>query len=263
MAFSLAKALARAGNSSYLTASHPSPGLAPIMADLSGPAQRPASGAAAKQAIVFLHGYGSNGDDLIGLAPFFAQSLPDAMFFAPHAPEPWEGGMFGGRQWFSLAGYDPEAFRRNPEHMAGLEKPFYKGATRSGTVLDQFIDQILADLTLAANKVALVGFSQGTMMALHVAPRRATAIGAVVGFSGAIVGADRLANEVKSRPPMFLVHGDADPVVPVEALTTVENALKSARIPFQSHVVPDLQHGIDPGGATLAARFLRNTLGQE
>jgi phospholipase/carboxylesterase len=231
------------------------------MADLTGPVHPPASGGAATQAVILLHGYGSNGDDLIGLAPYFAQSLPDAAFYSPHAPEPWEGGMGGGRQWFSLMGYDPEAFRRDPQGMAGLEETFFQGAARSAAILDRYIDRIGRDLGLAAGKIALVGFSQGTMMALHAAPRRTEPLGAVVGFSGAIVGADRLAADVKSRPPFLLVHGDADPVVPVEELAVVEKALQSARIRYQSHVVPDLQHGIDPGGAAIAVQFLRTALG--
>lgn len=220
----------------------------------------PDSGKPARQLVVLLHGYGSNGDDLIGLAPYFSQALPDAAFYSPHAPEPWEGGMFGGRQWFSLAGYDPEAFRRNPETMAGLERSFFDGATRSAEALNTFMDRILSEHGIAARQLALIGFSQGTMMALHTAPRRADALGGVVGFSGAIVSGDRLAGEAKSRPPFLLVHGDADPVVPVEALDEVQKALQSARIPFQSHVVPDLQHGIDPTGAALAAQFLREKL---
>lgn len=230
------------------------------MADLTGPVQNPTSGKPARHLIVLLHGYGSNGDDLIGLAPYFSQALPDAAFYSPHAPEPWEGGMMGGRQWFSLVGYDPEAFRRNPETMAGLEKAFLQGAERSAAVLNTFLDRILAEHKLTSRHLALIGFSQGTMMALHTAPRRKDAIAGVVGFSGAIVSGDRLAAEAVSRPPFLLVHGDADPVVPVEALGEVQKALQSARIPFQSRVVPDLQHGIDPTGAALAAQFLREKL---
>lgn len=230
------------------------------MADLTGPVQMPAAGKPAKYIIVLLHGYGSNGDDLIGLAPYFAQSLPDAAFYSPHAPEPWEGSMFGGRQWFSLMGYDPEAFRRDPKNMAGLEETFFVGAARSAAILNQFLDRLLAEHKLTSRHLALIGFSQGTMMALHTAPRRKDPIAGVVGFSGAIVRGEALAKDALSRPPFLLVHGDADPVVPVVALGEVQTALQDARIPFQSHVVPDLQHGIDPSGAALAAQFLREKL---
>lgn len=231
------------------------------MTELSGPVKAPASNGAAKQAVVFLHGYGSNGDDLIGLAPFFAQALPDAAFYSPNAPEPWEGGGFGGRQWFTLVGYDPELLRGTPAAAADMDRAFFDGATRSAVVLNQYLDKILQDLKLPASKLAVIGFSQGTMMALHTVPRRATPIGGVVGFSGALVGAERLPNEVKSRPPFLLIHGDADPVVPVQALSNVEKALKSAQIPYESHIMRGLEHGIDQPGAMLAAKFLQAKLG--
>lgn len=226
----------------------------------SGPSLPPAEGTAAKSAVIFLHGYGSNGDDLIGLAPFFAQGLPNTVFYSPNAPEPWEGGFFGGRQWFSLAGYDPEALRRNAANVAGIYDKMFEGAVKASGFLNQYIDDVMAYHALSANKVALIGFSQGTMMALHTGLRRAETLAAVVGFSGAMVGVSKLPTELKSRPPILLVHGEADPVVPIEALGEIKKALAANNIPFEALTVPGLQHGIDPTGANRAAAFLKSKL---
>jgi phospholipase/carboxylesterase len=219
----------------------------------------PASGRAARQAVVFLHGYGSNGDDLIGLAPYFAQGLPDAVFYSPHAPFPWEGGFFGGKQWFSLAGYEPDKLR-TAAGAAELDRDFFAGAEAAAAHLDPFLESVLARHQLPAAKLALVGFSQGTMMALHVALRRKPALAGVVGFSGALVGARRLARDIAARPPVLLVHGANDPVVPVEAMAGIVAALKANAVPVESHVIPGLEHGIDGAGAALAAKFLQEKL---
>jgi phospholipase/carboxylesterase len=225
----------------------------------SGPSLAPANGSA-KSAVIFLHGYGSNGDDLIGLAPFFAQHLPDTVFYSPNAPEQWEGGFFGGYQWFTLAGYDPEALRRNAAHVASIYDKMYAGAVKASDYLNQYIDGVMAHHALPANKVALIGFSQGTMMALHVGLRRTDALAGIVGFSGAMVGGPKLADEVKTRPPVLLVHGEADPVVPIEALGEIKKALTATNVPHEAMTVPGLQHGIDPTGATRAAAFLKSKL---
>jgi phospholipase/carboxylesterase len=225
-----------------------------------GPSLAPANRKPATSAVIFLHGYGSNGDDLIGLAPFFAQTLPGTAFYSPHAPEPWEGGMFGGKQWFSLAGYDPEAPRRDPARMGGLYERMYAGAVKASTFLDGFIDQAAAHHGLAADKIALIGFSQGTMMALHAGLRRPQQLGAIVGFSGAMVGGTKLKDEIKSRPPVILFHGSDDPVVPVQALDEIKAVLAANNVQHESHVIPGLQHGIDPTGAERAAAFLKKHL---
>ncbi|MCB2106618.1 MAG: alpha/beta fold hydrolase [Rhodobacteraceae bacterium] len=226
----------------------------------SGPHAAPASGGTAKQAVVFLHGYGASGDDLIGLAPYFARALPDAAFYSPHAPEPWEGGFFGGRQWFSLAGYDPDLLRHDGPARQRLDGKILAGAENAAPVLNAFLDDVLSHHGLAPDKLALVGFSQGTMMALHVGLRRPKRLAGIVGFSGAIAAPDRLPAEIKSRPPIILIHGAADPVVPVEALADVKNALRDSNVEFSAHVIPGLQHGIDDQGAALAAKFLQENL---
>ena len=214
------------------------------MSRLSGPRVAPRSGAA-RQLIVLLHGVGADGQDLIGLAPALAQFLPHAAFVAPNGPEPCDMAPFG-YQWFSLQDRRPEALRR--------------GVQAAGPIVDAFLDEELERYGLEERQLALVGFSQGTMTALHVAPRRARPMAAVLGFSGALPGAEALQAEVVSRPPVFLIHGDADEIVPVSSLFSAVAGLQAAGIPVRFEVRPGLPHGIDPegiahGGAFLAAAF--------
>lgn len=151
-----------------------------------------------------------------------------------------------GRQWFSL---------RTPTAAARLD-----GVRQAAPILDAFLDAALAARGLTADRLALVGFSQGGMMALHVALRRAVPVAGVVGYSGALVGAERLAAELRARPPVLLIHGDADPVVPVAALDAARQALTAAGVPVQAVVRPGLGHGIDPEGMALGGAFLRRVL---
>ncbi len=228
---------------------------------LKGPSHAPASGQAPTAAVVVLHGYGASGDDLIGLAPFFAHLLPHTIFYAPNAPEGWEGGMMHGRQWFSLGAYDPDLMRRDPEKMRDRFQGMIDGAKKSAAVLNTYLDQILGAHSLAPGRLALLGFSQGTMMALHVGLRRSAQLGAILGYSGALIGADRLGAELKTKPAVALVHGDADPVVPPQAMAEIETALKGLGVPCQTHLIPGLQHGIDAQGAQIGADFLKQQIG--
>ncbi len=215
------------------------------MIELSGPSQQPAAGGKAKQLVVLLHGYGSNGDDLIGLAPFFAQALPEAEFLSPNAPFPCEMSAFGF-QWFGLED-------RTPEILFG-------GAQLAGQILDHFLDAELAKRGMAPRDLALVGFSQGTMMSLHVGLRRAQPVGGILGFSGRLIGAAALPAEIRARPPVFLVHGTADQVVPFGALAEAETALKAQGVPVETESRPGLVHSIDQVGAQKGALFLRRCL---
>lgn len=216
------------------------------MMELSGPSQPPQSGGKPRQLVVLLHGYGSNGEDLIGLAPFFAQALPEAEFLSPNAPFPCELSPFGF-QWFGLED-------RSPEMKLG-------GTRVAAQILDPFLDAELAKRGLKDSDLALVGFSQGTMMSLHVGPRRPNRIGGILGFSGALIGPELLAAEIKSKPPVFLVHGTADQVVPYGALAQAEQALKQAGIPVETESRPGLVHSIDQQGAQKGALFLRRCFG--
>ncbi|MBX7201030.1 MAG: dienelactone hydrolase family protein [Rhodospirillaceae bacterium] len=227
---------------------------------LSGPC-RPAANGAPTAAVVILHGYGANGDDLISLAPFFAQTLPHVIFYAPNAPQPWEGGGYGGRQWFGLPGYDPNAMQRDPNLRGERFKAMSAGAAAASIPLNKFIDQVLAEHTLAPNRLALLGFSQGTMMSLYAGLRREKQLAAILGYSGALVGADRIAGEIKTKPPVCLVHGAADPVVPALCMADIDQALTPLGVSVATHLIPGLQHGIDPDGARIGAAFLQKFIG--
>lgn len=227
---------------------------------LHGPIQPAASGTT-RQAVILLHGYGADGSDLIGLAPYLAQGLPDCAFHSPDAPHPCEMSPFG-RQWFSLAAYDPDLLRRHPDTMQPAYAAMVEGARLAAPEVEAFIAEVVARHGLSGPQdVALVGFSQGTMMSLHVALRLAQPVAAVVGFSGALLGAGTLAAEVTSRPPVLLVHGDADPVVPPQATDLAASALRAADLSVDTHLCHGLQHGIDEDGLRLAQAFLRRAFG--
>jgi len=215
--------------------------------DLDGPRLAPASGQAPKQLVVLLHGVGADGNDLISLAPYVAQVLPDAAFVSPHAPFPYDMAPFG-RQWFSLQD-------RALETMLG-------GVRLAAPILDGFLDAELEKAGLPPERMALVGFSQGTMMSLHVGPRRAPPLGAIVGFSGALLAPELLSGEIRSRPPVLLVHGAADELVPAQALPAAVAALEASRVPVTHELRPGLGHSIDERGLQLAMAFLKEALAE-
>ncbi len=213
---------------------------------LDGPRATPASGGAAEYLIVMLHGLGADGNDLFGLAPLLAQSFPTAAFVAPNAPDPCDMAPMG-HQWFSLKDRDPDKI------LAGVRA--------AAPVLNGFLDAELEKHGLSDDKLVLLGFSQGTMMALHVAMRRPNACGAVVGYSGALIAPGLLDEELKSKPPVLLVHGDADDVVPPQALGAAETALMGHGLTVYSQMIPGLAHGIDENGLRMGIGFLMESLG--
>lgn len=217
------------------------------MIELSGPSASPIAGGAPRQLIILLHGVGADGNDLISLSQAIGQKLPHAHFVAPNAPEPCDMAPMG-YQWFSLQD-------RNPETMLA-------GIQQSVPLLNTFIDAELRKAGLDDRNLALLGFSQGTMMSLYIAPRRAKQMAGVLGYSGALLGSDKLAEDVVSKPPIFLIHGDADPVVPVQALHAAVAALQAADIPVQWNVRPGLPHGIDPEGIAYGTEFLANAFSE-
>lgn len=221
---------------------------------LSGPMLAAASGTT-KSVVILLHGYGADGNDLIGLAPHLARALHDTTFYSPNAPFPCEMSPFG-RQWFSLAEYDPEFLRRAPETMSGALAAMAEGANKNASFIHDFIDHVMETHGIGEDKIALVGFSQGTMMSLQTAPRREKQLAGVVGFSGALLGEAAFAAELKSRPPVALVHGTADPVVPIEASRLAKGTLESNGIDVSLTERPNLQHGIDEEGLGIAITFL-------
>lgn len=219
----------------------------PAPALLVGPTLPPATGRPPRQVVLLLHGVGADGNDLIGLAPFFQQVLPDAAFFSPNAPQSFDMAPFG-YQWFSLRDFSPEAR--------------LKGTRAAAPILDHYIDHLLAIFGLAEKDMALIGFSQGAMMALYVGLRRARPLAGIVGYSGMLVAPESLASDLRSRPPVLLVHGEADGVVPVAALDQAKTALDVNKVPVRAHVRPGLAHGIDEEGIRLAQEFLKETFGQ-
>ncbi len=204
----------------------------------------------ARSCVVFLHGYGANGRDLIGLAEPLAEHMPDTLFLAPDAPEECVGSPLG-LQWFPIPWIDGSS-----EEMAR------NGALRATDDLQSFLDGVMVDEDFLPEQVMLFGFSQGSMMALHAAPRREDPVAGVVAFSGRLLEPELLADEVVSRPPVLLVHGDQDDVVPVQALPEAARALEAAGwTEVYAHVMKGTAHGIAPDGLSVALAFMRDRLG--
>jgi len=210
---------------------------------LDGPRLAPASGNAPRQLVIFAHGYGADGNDLIGLGAQWQQALPDAAFVSPDAPEPCAGSPFG-RQWFPITRLDPNEY--------------WNGVQRAAPVLDAFIDQELQKAGLTMSDLALVGFSQGTMMSLHVGLRRNEAPAAIIGYSGALAGPESLDTEIRCKPPVLLVHGDQDELIPVASLHAASQALGAVGVSVRWHISEGVGHGIDGMGLALGAEFLRD-----
>jgi phospholipase/carboxylesterase len=205
---------------------------------LDGSRLAPASGKP-RQLIVLVHGYGADGNDLISLGQQWQGLLPDAAFVSPNAPSRVPGAP-SGFQWFPISRIDPHEMQ--------------KGVETAAPVLDAFLDGELARLGLGPESLALVGFSQGTMLSLHVGLRRAIPPAAIIGFSGMLAGRipDRAA-----YPPVFLAHGDMDQVIPAQALFLAVGALQQAGVLAQWHLARGVGHGIDPQGLALAGQFLK------
>jgi phospholipase/carboxylesterase len=212
---------------------------------LDGP-RLPARNGKAKHLVVFLHGYGADGNDLIGIGRQWSQLLPDAAFVSPHAPEPC-GMSPMGKQWFALTFRDPD------------ER--WRGVNQARPALDAFLDAELARHGLDDLKLALVGFSQGTMMALHVGLRRKSIPGCIVGYSGVLVGDEHLKSELIQKPPVLLVHGDQDEVIPPQALFLSAQGLGAAEVPVEWHMSQGVGHGIDPEGLMHGVSFIAKAFG--
>ena len=218
--------------------------------EIDGPRLEPRGGVA-NRLVVFLHGYGADGNDLIDIGRAWQGLLPDTAFVSPHAPEPCAGAPTG-RQWFALTMRDPE------------ER--WRGANKAAPVLEKFLDAELTRRNLPPSALALVGFSQGTMMALHVGLRRAVAPTAIVGYSGLFVlpnnaDPDAVAAEIKSKPPVLLIHGDRDELIPPQALFHATQALGSLEVPAEWHMSQGVGHGIDQEGLRHGGEFLARRFG--
>jgi phospholipase/carboxylesterase len=215
------------------------------VAELDGPRIEARSGTA-KQLVVFLHGYGADGNDLIDIGRAWQGILPNAAFVSPHAPHPC-GQAPVGREWFPLT------FRDQNERWTGVNT--------AAPALEAFLNAELNRRQLPPSALVLVGFSQGTMMALHVGLRRPVPPAAIVGYSGMLVvpanvDPEKFASEVHSRPPVLLVHGDQDELIPVQALMHAAQGLSSLEVPVEWHVSPGIGHGIDQEGLRHGGEFI-------
>jgi len=216
-----------------------------MAAELDGPRIEPKSGAA-KQLVVFLHGYGADGNDLIEIGRAWQGLLPQAAFVSPHAPELCAQAPTG-RQWFNLTFRDP--------------KERWIGVNAAAPGLNHFLDAELARRQLPGSALALVGFSQGTMLALHVGLRRAVAPAAIVGYSGMLVlpqdvDPDKFPLEIIAKPPVLLIHGERDELIPAQALFQATQALAALEVPAEWHLSPGIGHGIDQEGLRQGGEFI-------
>jgi phospholipase/carboxylesterase len=202
----------------------------------------------AKRVVVMVHGYGADGADLLGLADPLSPHLPYTAFYAPDAPEPVRNHAFG-RQWFPIPWLDGSS---EAESRAGL--------LRAAEDLDGFLDRVMADEGVGPEALALVGFSQGAMMSLHIAPRRRDPVAGVVAIAGRLLAPDLLEVEAKSKPPVLLVHGDEDNVVPFADMSLAGKALQEAGFDVFGHVMRGTGHGIAPDGLGVTLQFLRERL---
>ncbi len=209
---------------------------------------RKASDGPLRRMVVFLHGYGADGADLLGLADVLAPHLPGTVFFAPDAPLPCAASGFG-RQWFGIPAFDGSSMVTAGQEMAA-----------SADDLNGFIDACLAAEGLTPADLVLVGFSQGAMMALHVAPRRAVAVAGVVAISGRLLRPEVLVAETRVKPPVLLIHGDEDAVVPFAEMGLAGTALSAAGFEVFGHVMHGAGHGIAPDGLSVALAFLKDRL---
>jgi phospholipase/carboxylesterase len=216
------------------------------MIKLDGPKHGPHAGGKPTRLVVLLHGYGANGDDLIGLAPVLAPLLPTTVFHAPNAPFPCPGVPYG-YQWFGISRLDPDAMEA--------------GVRAAAPFAEAFIDERLQEHGLGESDTALIGFSQGTMLALHVGLRRERPLAGIVGFSGLLAAPELLKDEMRSRPPVLLVHGEDDDLVPFPMMDMAQRTLSAAGLAVETQPVAGLGHSIEQTGLERAARFLMRVLG--
>ena len=212
---------------------------------LSGPIMGPVSGIT-KSIVVLLHGYGANGDDLIGLAPSLSAALPDTLFVAPNAPYPCAQNPFGGLQWFNV-------LEENQQDRLSQIRA-------AASIIDAFVDSELKRLGVDENKLAFLGFSQGTMLSLHVGLRRSNSPAGILGYSGRLEAPELLVDEISVRPPVLLIHGEDDPLIPVNLMGVAADSLIKNGVKVDTHNRHGLQHGIDQEGVKIGADFLQSVL---
>jgi phospholipase/carboxylesterase len=217
-----------------------------MLGQLTGPSRPPLAGGKPRRLVILLHGLGADGNDLIGLQQYWGRLVPEAEFISPNAPFPCDMAPYG-YQWFSVQDRTPEAV------LAGVRA--------AAPLLDAFIDEELQKRGLSESDTALVGFSQGTMMSLYVGLRRAKQLAGILGYSGRLIAPELLTSELRSRPPVLLVHGTHDSMVPFQSLAHAEAALKAAGVSVETLACPGVDHSIDPEGLQRGGAFLQQVLG--
>lgn len=211
---------------------------------LFGP-ELPPMGGGPDSLVVLAHGWRADGDDMLALAQQWAPSLPNTWFMAPNAPIASEE-LFGSFQWYDLS---PEN-----RHTRGA------AIREAANILNDFVDQQLAALDLPASRLVMVGFSQGYGVTFDAALRRENAPAALMGYTGSLANRDTLPDEMKAKPPVMLLHGDADPVIPVKALLQSILYLQDLGIDVEWHISHGLGHQIDDPAVLAGGRFLTRIL---
>jgi phospholipase/carboxylesterase len=213
---------------------------------ISGPVVAPRSGGVPKQLVVLLHGYGADGEDLIGLADPLSEALPHAMFAAPNAPARCAQNPFG------YEGF-PIAFDRMRESVGA-------GAPTARQVIVDYLSEQWKLTGLGPGDTFLVGFSQGAMIALHVGLSLSEPVLGIVSFSGALIPPGEYDNGSAPKLPVCLIHGEIDPVVDPILTQRAAESLNGHGYPVSVHVSPGLPHGISPDGLQFAAEFMLGRL---
>mgnify|MGYP001181156212 FL=1 len=193
--------------------------------------------------VVFVHGYGADGNDLLSLADPLAEHMPDTVFYAPNAPHKCQMNSMG-YEWFPIPWID-----------GSTEEAANVSMDDAAQMFDEWLTEIMEAESVTAAQTFLVGFSQGTMMSLHVGPRRTEKLAGIIGFSGRLLRPSEL-NEVQTKPPILLIHGDADEVVPPVSMPEAAEALEEAAFEVFTHVSKGTGHGIAPDGLSLSLQFM-------
>lgn len=217
------------------------------MTTLTGPRKDAKSGNA-DSLVIFLHGYGSDGKDLIGIGDALAEHLPNTTFLSPNAPQRCANNPMG-YQWSPIPWLDGSS-----------EEASKQGQTESINLLNKWLDEVAVNEGINPDRTIIFGFSQGTMMALHVGPRRTTSFAGIIGFSGRLLYPEFLSAESQTKPPVLLVHGDSDDMVPPASLPEAADALTKAGFEVYTHISKNTGHGIAPDGLGIALQFINMKL---
>ena len=218
------------------------------MTTLTGPRKDAKSGNA-DSLVIFLHGYGSDGNDLIGIGDTLAEHLPNTTFLSPNAPQRCANNPMG-YQWSPIPWLD-----------GSTEEASKQGQDESIKLINDWLDEVAVNEGISPDRTIIFGFSQGTMMALHVGPRRTNSLAGIIGFSGRLLYPELLSDELQTKPPVLLVHGDSDDMVPPAALPEAADALTKAGFEVFTHISKNTGHGIAPDGLGMALQFINMKLG--